>query len=188
MEKGRILFTGNIDDCIGKYTDSILSAPVSSEQKSERSYVVDETKPFQVEKIEIIDKFGKQRSIYEAQEELRIRLFCLSNNPLIDLYGWLMLKTDSGQSIIICDSREDGKNILNNLAKNKYIVDVTVPAGILSTGDYKLSLRFGSGSFSGFYIQCLDDTLLFKITDTISLRGNTRNALTSVILNWNFVQ
>jgi len=185
MEKGRIIFIGNIDDCIGKYTSSILSAPVSSEQQSERSYDIDKTKPFQVEKIQIINKYGNQLSMYEAQEELKIRLFCLSNNPILDLYCWLLLKTDSGQSIIICDSREDGKNIFNNLSKNNYVIDVTIPAGILSAGDYKLTLRFGSGSFPGFYIQCLDDTLSFKITDTISLRGNARNALTSVILNWN---
>jgi len=188
LQNGRIIFIGNIDDCIGKYTDSILSAPVSSEHQSERSYDIDKTKPFQVEKIEIINKYGNQLSMYEAQEELKIRLFCLSNNPILDLYCWLLLKTDSGQSIIICDSREDGKNILNNLEKNNYVIDVTVPAGILSTGDYKLTLRFGSGRFPGFYIQCLDDTLLFKITDTISLRGNSRNALTSIILDWNIVQ
>jgi len=188
MGNGRIIFVGNIDDCIGKYTSSILSAPISSEQQSERSYDVDNTKPFQVEKIQIINKYGNQLSMYEAQEELKIRLFCISNDPILDLYCWLSLKTENGQPIIICDSREDGKNILNNLGKNNYVIDVTIPSGILSNGDYKLSLRFGSGNFSGFYIQCLDDTLSFKITDTISFRGNTRNALTSMILNWNFVQ
>jgi len=187
IEKGRIIFAGNIDDCIGKYTSSILSAPVSSEVKSERSYEIDNTKPFQVEKIQIINKYGDQLSMYEAQEELRIRLFCVSNYPIIDLYCWLLIKTENNQSIIVCDSKEDGKNILNNLSKNNYIIDAAIPPGILSTGEYKLTLRFGSGVFPGFYIQCLDDTLLFKITDTISLRGNTRNALTSLILDWKFV-
>jgi hypothetical protein len=188
IERGSIIFTGNIYDCIEKYANSFVSLPVLSKTKSEQLYNIDETKPFQVEKIEIIDRFGKQHLIYEAQEELRIRLYCLSITPILDMYGWLKLSTSDGKALIICDNREEGNNIFNNLSENKYTIDVIIPAGILSAGDYIISLCFGSGNYPDFYIQRLDDTLSFSITDSISLRGNARNALTSMITKWCFVR
>jgi len=188
IEKGKATFIGNINDCIEKYKSSYISITAIAKTKSEQYYEIDKSKPFQVEKIEVIDKHGKQRLVYEAQEELKIRLICLSTIPVLDLYGCLVIKTIDGKPLIYCDNRENGQNILNNLVNNKYVIDIIVPAGILSPGDYIITLHFGSGNYPGFYIQNLDDALSFSITDTISIRGNLRKAITSVIAEWSFAQ
>jgi lipopolysaccharide transport system ATP-binding protein len=186
IEKGKVIFNGDINDCIEKYSGFSILSTANEKRKSEQYYDVDNSKPFQIEKIEIIDKNGKQRAVYEAQEEMRIRMFCLSTIPISELCGYFLIKTINGQRIICSDSREGGKDLLNNLSKNDYIIDIIVPAGILSAGDYFITLHFGSDYFPGFYIQKLDDTLSFRIIDSISIQGNARNAMTSVITKWNF--
>jgi lipopolysaccharide transport system ATP-binding protein len=187
LERGKINFCGGIDNCIAEYNSSTLPS-IPTNLKPERYYDTDETKPFQIEKIEILDKDEKQRHVYETQYEIKIRIHCVSRNPIPNMYGCFVLKKNNDQILIRCDNREDGTDIFNNLAKNKYIIELIIPAGLLSYGKYLLSLYFGSGSIDGFYIEFLEDTLEFKIIDSLTLRGNQRDALTSLVLNWNISQ
>jgi lipopolysaccharide transport system ATP-binding protein len=180
LERGRVKYKGSIE----KTVDAYMGSGNLLEIKSERSYEIDEAKPFQVEKIEVIDKNGRQREVYEAQEELKIRIFCISRIPLPNMYGYFALKNSEGQPLIICDSVEDGNDVFNNMAVGKYKVDITVPAGLLAAGVYIIHINFASNYATGFYIDALMDTLQFKVADSISGRGDKRNALTSITLKW----
>jgi lipopolysaccharide transport system ATP-binding protein len=180
LEQGRVKYQGSIENTIRAYMESgdLL------EIKSERYYKIDETKPFQVEKVEIVDKSGRQQEVYEAQEEIKIRISCISRTPLPNLYGYLAVKNDEGQSLIVCDSIEDGNDVFNNMAVGKHVVDITIPKGLLGAGDYIILLNFGSLHAVQFYVDSLWDVLRFRVTDTISERGNQRNALTAMALKW----
>jgi lipopolysaccharide transport system ATP-binding protein len=152
---------------------------------SERNYVIDENKPFQVTKIEILNKTNRKLSEYEAQEEIKVRIHCVSRKPLPNLYGYFALKTINGDSLIICDSTEDGNDVFNNMPSGKYIVDVVIPAGLLSVGTYVPLLNFTSNyNDTGFNVDSPMEVLRFKVIDSIRERRNERNALTALILPW----
>jgi len=182
LEKGKINFCGGIDDCITEYTQ--LSGNFI-EAKSEKCYELDETKPFQVEKVEILNNEGKQLNVYESQEEKIIRIHCISRVPVFGLYGYFALRRTDGESLIVCDNKEDGNDIFNNLSKGRYIIDINIPKSILAPGDYFPYLSFSDNSS---LIDSFLEGIKFKVVDTISGRGNNRNALTSLILNWRIIR
>lgn len=184
LERGGLRYSGGIESTL----DTYMEAYNLREIKSERVYEIDETKPFQVEKIEVVDKNGRQREVYEVFEEITIRIYCISRIPVPNLYGYFALINNDGQPLIICDSREDGNDIFNNMAIGKYVVNIKILRGLLSSGVYTIRINFGSAHISDFYVDLLMDTFRFKVTDSISERGNNRNALTSMILKWSIIE
>jgi lipopolysaccharide transport system ATP-binding protein len=181
LERGEIGFRGDINDCIIEYTQSFGKL---EENKSERCYDADEAKPFQVEKVEILNKNSLQMPIYEAQEEIKVRIHCISRKPIPNLYGYFALKNKDYEPLINCDSIEDGNDVFNNMPTGQHIVDILIPPGILAFGEYIPVLNFTSNYTVKFNVDSPMEVLKFKVVDTISRRGNNRNALTSLILNW----
>ena len=181
LVKGKINFSGGIDDCITEYTQS---SGISVENKSERCYDIDETKPFQVEKVEILNKNNQQMPVYEAQEENKIRIHCISRKPLSNLYGYFALKNKDYESLITCDSIEDGNDVFNNMPIGQHVIDILIPSGIMAAGEYIPLLNFTSDYAAAFHVDSPMEILKFKVTDSISSRGNTRGALTGLVLNW----
>jgi lipopolysaccharide transport system ATP-binding protein len=177
---GRIENMGDISNIIEAY----MKLGTMSDMQSERCYELDETKPFQIEKIEILNINDQQLTVYEAQEEIRIRMHCISREPLPNLYGYFALRKGDGESIIICDSIEDGNNVFNNMPIGKYLVDILIPSGVLAAGEYIICLNFTSNFTIGFHVDSPMDALRFKVMDSISGRGNNRNALTAMVLQW----
>ena len=182
LERGKIDFSGNINDCITEYTRS-AGNPI--EAKSEKCYETDEKKPFQVEKVEVLDIDNRQLNVYESLEEIKIRIHCISRLPVFGLYGYFALRRADGESLIVFDSKENGNNIFNNLPKGRYIVDINIPRYILAPGEYFPYLCFSDNSS---LIDCFLEGIKFKVVDTITRRGNNRNALTSIILDWQLIQ
>ena len=187
LERGEIDFRGDIDDCIMNYMKSnILSIPV--ETNSQRCYEADETKLFQLEKIEILDKDGKQCSAYEAQEEIKIRFICVSRKPIPQLYGCFFIRRENGEELIVCDSIEDGHDIFNNMPVGKYIVELNIMKGLLSHGEYTINLGFASEFLPGFSLEQYLNILKFNVVDSITKRGNGRGSILSTILNWEILK
>jgi len=185
LDKGFIIFNGNMNDSITKYTQLSYN---SEDIRSERCYSIDETKPFQIEKVEILNKNNMQLPEYESYEEIKIRIHCISRDPLPNLYGYLALKNSNHDSIIICDSVEDGNDTFNNMPTGKHIVDIIIPPGILGSGEYIPVLCFTSNFTANFYVDSPLEILKFKVVDSISRRGNGRGALTSLVLKWEKLQ
>jgi len=182
LEKGEIKFSGIINESIIKY--SKLSNK-SSEIRSEMFFEPNENKPFQVEKIEVLNKNNLLLHEYESQEEIKIRINCISRKPIFNLYGYFSLRREDGESQIVCDSIEGSNNIFNNMPKGKYKIDITIPQSVLSPGNYFPYLSFSDG---GSLIDSYLEGLSFEVVDSISSRGKNREALTSLILDWSLIQ
>jgi lipopolysaccharide transport system ATP-binding protein len=187
LEKGRINFCGGIDDCITEYNKSNTS-PIPVKINSQRFYEIDGTKSFQLEKIEILDKDGLQRSVYEAQEGIKIRFLCTSRKPIPQLYGCFFIKRENGEELLLCDSIEDGHDIFNNMPIGKYIVELNIMKGLLSNGEYTINLGFASVFLPEFSLEQYLNILKFKVVDSITKRGNSRNSILSTILDWEILK
>jgi lipopolysaccharide transport system ATP-binding protein len=182
LEKGKIKYCGNINDSIMAYSQGF---DAHKEIRSEKYYVIDEKKPFQVEKIEILNKNDLQLKQYEAQDETKVRIHCISREPVLNLYGYFALRRQDGESLIVCDSKENNHDIFNNIPKGRYIVDINIQKSILAPGEYYPYLSFSDGN------SLIDSYLngpVFTVVDTMTLRGKSRGALTALILDWNIVE
>jgi lipopolysaccharide transport system ATP-binding protein len=183
IHSGRIENMGNMPDVVEAY----MKQGVVSYTQSERCYELDNSKPFQVEKIEILNKNEQQLTAYEAQEEIRVRIHCLSRVSIPNLYGCLELRKDNGESLIVCDSIEDGNDVFNNMSVGRHIVDILIPGGLLAAGQYIPLLNFTSNYHVTFNVDSPMEVLPFYVNDSISRRGNARDALTSMILRWEII-
>jgi len=185
LDKGLIKYSGSINDSVIAYSQGF---DPNNEKKSEKYYSMDENKPFQVEKVEILNKSDLQLTEYEAQEEIKVRIHCISRSPLPNLYGCLALRNKNYDTFILCDSIEDGNDVFNNMPKGKYIVDIVIPPGILASGEYIPVLNFTSDYTSKFNVDSPMEIFRFKVVDLISGRGNNRGALTALVLKWNILR
>jgi lipopolysaccharide transport system ATP-binding protein len=184
LERGGVKYKGNIENTIDAYIESGNLLEI----KSERSYEIDKTKPFQVEKVEITDKIGRQREVYEALEEITVRIHCVSVEEIPQLYGCFFLKRENKEYLIVCDSMELGVNIFNNMAVGKYVVEIVIPAGLLAPGSYVPNLGFASTCYAGFSVAQYLDILRFNVNDAVTERANKRDAVTTVILDWKIIE
>ena len=179
FDRGRICYEGGIKSCISIYTE-MTSPPILVEIKSERYYELDETKPFQIEKIEILNEKRKQCSAYEAHEEVVIRLHFISRNPMLQTYGYIIIKNENGENLLWCYSTEDGHDIFNNMPTGKYNIELTIMKGILSCGEYVVNLGFGGHAEEQYF-----NALKFNVIDTVSLYSDTsRHRILPAILEW----
>jgi lipopolysaccharide transport system ATP-binding protein len=181
LDKGKLTYNGEINDCIEKY---INRSDIFINSVTTMSFNIDESKPFQIIKLEILNDRNEHTYLFERTNEIIIRLFCISRIPIPNMYGYISIKNNNGFPIIICDSREDGNDIFNSMRKNSYTIDLCIPSCILAAGEYISDICFGSGNYKDFYIEEHRNIIKFKIKDSFSIRGNTRNSLTSLILNW----
>ena len=188
LERGKIYFGGEINECIKEY-NNITTSFDSKGIGSERYYDLDENKPFQLEKIEILNKEGKQCFVYEAQEEIKIRIFCISRKPIPQLYCCFFINRENGDHLIVCDSIEDGHDIFNNIPIGKYIVELSIMKGLFSFGEYFVNLDFATNFATtyGSVIEQYRDTVKFKMVDSLTRRGNNRNSILSTILDWKII-
>lgn len=71
--------------------------------------------------------------------------YCISREPTPNLYGYFALRCKDGESLNVCNSKEDNHNIFNNIPKNKYITDINLPKSVLAPGEYYPYLSFADG-------------------------------------------
>jgi lipopolysaccharide transport system ATP-binding protein len=185
LEEGRVSYIGDISNTIKEY---LLEKEQISKAMTERHYNIDESKPFQIEKVEIINKTGKQMNVFEALEEIIIRFFCISKEEVPKMYGCFFLKNENNEEIIVCDSMEAGTDIFNNMTSGQYAIELVIPKGILSPGEYILNLGFASEFYEGFSIEQYLNIMKFTVRDSLTERGNKRGSATTVILPWKIIK
>jgi len=101
------------------------------------------------------------------------------------LFGYLNLLRADGAMILEGDSRDTGRNPLEEISGGEGTLRITVPPRILGPGTYQIYLSFRSGfDAAGPDIDTPGIVGQFVIDDTRTLRGNERNGYLSTILDW----
>ncbi len=178
LEKGKIIKTGLIDNCIQSY----LVDSVGMSLSSFKVFADDEQKPFQLKSVYILDESGNNVARFETQTEITIRLNCISRKPLPGLYGWFCIANEAREWVVVFDSDEQEESKEGELPSGEYSWDIILPKGILKPGSYTFCANFTSKfNNSGFTVDSPLDCCQFTVVDTLSERGASRGALTSVI-------
>ena len=178
LDKGRIINSGSIEDCINSY----LTDSVGMSLSSFKIFEDDLNKPFQLKSVYVLDSFGNNVSKFESHTEITIRLKCISRKPIPGLYGWFGIANEAREWVIAFDSNEQEESNESNLPPGEYSWNIILPKGILKPGTYTFSSGFTSlFNNSGFYVDNPNACCQFNVIDTLTERGDKRNALTSII-------
>lgn len=184
LEKGKLKFQSDrIDEAIATYLGA-GDGYVSNVWKFEP----DKSKEFQLLKFEVLDKNGVKQNEYEATEEIILRMYCISRKPLPDLYGYFALDSTQFGRLIVCDSMEQGTNILSNMPIGEHIIEMRIHPGLLGIGNYVPVLNFtSSSSLRSFNVDSPLAIGSFKVVDFITRRSNTRGSITTIRPKWDLV-
>lgn len=179
LEKGKMIFSGNISDAVTSY----LSKSIGMSSSSFKEFPTDTKKAFQLNSVYIIDGNDNKLETFESQEIIKIRLICTSRKAMPGLYGYFVLYNTERVPIIIFDSTETGTNLFDNLSPGQYTFDIIIPVGLLA-GDsaYTFYANFTSTyNLENFTVDSPLDICTFNVTDSLSKRGNNREAATAII-------
>lgn len=183
LEKGKVVYEGDLDKAVSMY----LLDRTENEYISHIEYEEDKKLNFQLLSVSVLNENKQVASKYETYGNNVIRIKCLSNKKLSDLYGFFSIANKDGDNLVRFDTNETN-HILNNLEIGEHEFDICIPNGLLAAGcDYYINANFTSNdNESGFNVFSPGCIAHITIVDSFTSRGNNRKALTSVVPTINF--
>lgn len=179
LEKGKLMRDdSDINESVSWYLGLNKIDSVGACKDFERN----EKYPFQLTRVEMKNENGECVSEFEAFSEIIINIKCISRTALMGLYGWYGIRDENGNNIIVFDSKERN-DMLNNMPSGEYEFNIRIPKGVLGAGKkYIFLANFTSVHNSyGFNVFSPGEICSFKVMDSMTMRGNRRGAITSVI-------
>lgn len=179
LEKGKLIYSGNITGAI----DSYLSDVNEISRDSFKKFPEDKRKLFQLNSVYVLDENNQSLSTFESQKTIKIRLKCTSRKPISGLYGYFVIYNSERVPLIIFDSTEGEIDLLCDLPEGEHTFDIILPPGLLAgNSQYTFYANFTSTyNISGFNVDSPLDICTFSVTDSLSRRGNGRDAITAII-------
>jgi lipopolysaccharide transport system ATP-binding protein len=178
LEKGQIIKTGDIDECIHFYLTDSIGMSLSSF----KVFPEDESKTFQVKSVFMQDEEGNNLSTFEAQKPICIHIDTIYRAKDSGLYGYFAIYNSDRQPVIIFDSDECKEGSMSNIEIGEHSIDISLRPGSLSNGTYTVYMNFASKyNLKQFDVDSPLDVCTFSVTDTLSPRGNSRGSIQSYI-------
>lgn len=182
LENGCVKATGTANEICDLYLQDNLKGLGSLWEKP-----LDESKDFQVYKVEMLTESGECRADFSVDENVIIRIYANKRANIPGLFGYLLLGKPDGTAAWEADSNDAVMNKLDSLPLGKNTIDVTIPKRTLGHGRYSVYLNFTSSqNFSGFNVDSPFNVCVFDLSDDRTNRGNSRGGNFSTILEWTF--
>jgi lipopolysaccharide transport system ATP-binding protein len=181
MRDGIVAETGPADKIVEKY----LAQQTVSNAGSKAEFAVDLDRQFQVLSATLLDEHGRDTDTYECDNEVILRLNCISREPIPGLYGYLSISAADGTLVLESDSLDLPPNAFDNMSLGEYSVFIRIPRRTLGHGKYLMYLNFASPQFvSSPDIHSIGNAITFTVTDSTSKRGNSRRGFHSALVRW----
>jgi lipopolysaccharide transport system ATP-binding protein len=181
MNNGSIVFNGGVTESINSYLTQNNKGTLNSFFKKQ----LIEHNPFELIEGEVLGDDMKNKSQFNADEDILIRLTCNKNENLPGIQGYFVIKNDMDEVYIESDTFDFVPNVLDELEIGKHTLLLKIPNRILPKGKFKVYLNFASMfSAKGHTIDSPKDILSFEIYDTVTRRGPYRKAYTNTIVEW----
>jgi lipopolysaccharide transport system ATP-binding protein len=181
MNNGRIVFKGSVSEAVQMYISQGSTGNLSSR------FIKANIQHNAIELLEavVMGADEQERSHFNADEDIFIRLICQVNHVVPDIQGYALIRTESDEIFIESDTFDYLPNALDQLPIGKHTFKLRIPQRCLPTGRFKFYLNFTSTfSLDGHSVDSPKDILMFEVYDTTTRRGMNRKANSSVILKW----
>lgn len=181
LENGCVKADGDVNSICDMYlSDSV--ANLGATWYTEK----DDSKDFQVLKVELQDGEGNVNSLFSCNEDWHIQITVHVNKRVPGMYGYLQFTKSDGIATWVSDSNDVTMNKLDMLPLGTSTIDIFVPKRTLGPGSYSIYLNFTSNqNVSGFNVDSPLDVCMCTLTDEFTTRGNFRGGYLSTLLDWN---
>ncbi len=181
MVNGSLGFAGTVEDATQYYLNSNTADELSS------VYIKKNIQHTAIELLEcrLTDEAGRDRSQFDAGDEVFIRMKLVKNEHVPRAMGYLVIKNQADEVFIETDTIDFDPNILEELPVGVHELVLCVPQRILANGTYFVYFNFTSTfAVNGFILDSPREILKFDVHDNSTVRGPHRKAITSCIIKW----
>lgn len=185
ISNGECVFQGTIDEVIAKYISEADGKDLTHsyyDPSPNRTHYLSLTKAHCF----LTDPLVPQE-FFEVSEAIHTVLNIQINNPITeDVYGGAVVFDLFGNSIIESDTFDVNFDLDNLKSKGGELI-LTIPKRVLKVGDYVLFVHIGKWGDANFNSGISQKVLKFSIIDSGGRRMGSRNAITSAVVNWSYI-
>jgi lipopolysaccharide transport system ATP-binding protein len=182
LDKGEILFCGDIQSAIQLYSSVGFSNSLSSIFSIEPI----ENKPFQLIEAKLTNNKGIVSDMFSISDSILFEMTLLIREAIPNTYGYIVIKNEFEEFLIESDTKDHLPNVLDNITPGIHTFQLKIPGFLLGHGKYLINVCFTSSYVQGF-LDNPEDILEFHITDLETARGHKRTAKTSCFPKWDLV-
>ncbi|WP_276373599.1 ABC transporter ATP-binding protein [Chryseolinea sp. H1M3-3] len=181
MKNGAIMFQGGVEEAIHKYNSQNVNSDLTSCYKKKEI----QKNAIEVIEAEVLGRDLKNKNLFNADEDIIIRLTCAKNEMLPGIQGYFVIKNELEEFYIESDTYDFLPNILDDLDIGLHVLYLTIPNRVLPKGKFNVYLNFTSHfSSKGHNLDSPRDILSFEVYDSTTRRGQQRKAHSNMIIEW----
>jgi hypothetical protein len=140
-----------------------------------------------LEKARCLNASGDERYLFTADEPITIELTVRKNSSVRGVFFHLIVRNNEEIKLIETDSKEAGYAEIDTEREDTFTSHVTIPARMLRSGKFHITLGIASTQHDPFQIESLDSFISFDVLADRTPRDAKRAALFSTILDWKHV-
>jgi len=180
LENGRVKAIGEINEICDLYLQD------STEDLGSIWYPkIDETKDFQVLKVELLSEEKIRKSNFSCDENIILKIYVVNRKKVPGLFGYLQISKSDGFIAMVSDSNDVVINKLEQLKIGESDIQIVIPKRTLNVGSYVVYLNFASRfNIGGENVDSPQNVCTFTLTDEKTMRGNSRSGFLSTLLSW----
>ncbi len=163
-----------------------LAHSLGASTEGQRVFDLNPWQALQLHSVAILDERDMAKDLFECDERIKIRLSIIVRRRESGSYGYLALLNAEGVCILESDSNEVYRNAFESLSIGENIVDIMLQPRTLGVGDYIVYLSFTDRQ--GNTIDNPGMVSRFRLADSSTVRGNSRNGYISTLLPWTIKQ
>ncbi|TAL67553.1 MAG: ABC transporter ATP-binding protein [Bacteroidetes bacterium] len=180
INKGKLIANSDA----GSVVDIYLNDVYKEFESPEKSFIIDDSKDFQLLSMKITDNKGNIKQNFECDETVIINMECDYRNRVPGIYGYLSLLKD-GTEILLSDTFDLAESSLLDIGPGNYKIKIEIPPRTIGHGTYNINLYFISHqSDKGQFVDMAEYACSFTLNDTATQRGNSRAGYLSTLLKW----
>jgi lipopolysaccharide transport system ATP-binding protein len=182
MQQGQIKSDGPAPLIVDQYLSGYDSMETS------RTFIAPQSdKSVFLEKARCLNASGDERYLFTADEPITIELTVRKNSSVRGVFFHLIVRNNEEIKLIETDSKEAGYAEIDTEREDTFTSHVTIPARMLRSGKFHITLGIASTQHDPFQIESLDSFISFDVLADRTPRDAKRAALFSTILDWKHV-
>ena len=182
MQQGQIKSDGPAPLIVDQYLSGYDSMETS------RTFIAPQSdKSVFLEKARCLNASGDERYLFTADEPITIELTVRKNSSVRGVFFHLIIRNNEEIKLIETDSKEAGYAEIDTEREDTFTSHVTIPARMLRSGKFHITLGIASTQHDPFQIESLDSFISFDVLADRTPRDAKRAALFSTILDWKHV-
>jgi lipopolysaccharide transport system ATP-binding protein len=182
MQQGQIKSDGPAPLIVDQYLSGYDSMETS------RTFIAPQSdKSVFLEKARCLNASGDERYLFTADEPITIELTVRKNSSVRGVFFHLIVRNNEEIKLIETDSKEAGYAEIDTEREDTFTSHVTIPARMLRSGKFHITMGIASTQHDPFQIESLDSFISFDVLADRTPRDAKRAALFSTILDWKHV-